>query len=186
MGAQALGMAAGGLLGGLFSPSPQAPSFRMPKNPIPAHYQDALLRRAFDPQSELYQAAAQNQAAMINRELAKRGMANSGAGLAAQSQAMADLQSKMASGEVDRMTKAVQALSAPYAAQVSGAACAYQGAADIYGSNLRSANQMASGLGRIGGMAGKWAGNYDWGDLFDSSSVTDSYGPGSSTRVAMR
>jgi hypothetical protein len=152
---------------GAFMPKPSAPKYEAPAGPnMFPEYQQKLLESAYNPQSDIYRVAGEQQAAMINRQLARRGLANSGMGVAAQTAAANDLANRFLQSETDRRAKAYQTAVAPEAAAYQGrlqaSQSAYEAAADAYKQELAGRDAFLGGIGQLAGQVGKYGGEQGW------------------------
>jgi hypothetical protein len=108
------------MLASQFMPQPQMPkgpdysqAMAMLNTPQMSQARNAIMNNAFNPQNSLYQQASSQAMNGMNRQLAMRGMANSGMGL----QAMSDQQSQLANNyyqnELNRQMQAYGAVTGP-------------------------------------------------------------------------
>lgn len=167
-----------------------AGSMALINSPEMVKYRAGLLESAYNPNSELYRMASERQASSINRELAKRGLGNSGMGIAAQTEGANTLAAKFLESETDRRLKAFQAatgqLNAAAGVQQAGERAQYDHAMAGYQAELQKRQQFSDALTRGAG-AGLSAYSYNQ-RMADQERLMDKYyggGGGGAAPMAM-
>lgn len=161
--ASAVAMAAPMFLDAVTPPVDQATPMADTKINQRPEYQNRILEGGFNPQSELYRLAGDRQAAQINRQMALRGMANSGTAIGAQNQAMTDLNNRFLENEQQRRIAAYNTVMAPEYQQANLNQNSERHRADQrwaqYGVDSKARSDKIQGFGNMmGSMAGGMGG----------------------------
>jgi hypothetical protein len=175
-----IAMVAAPMVVGALMPKPGTPQYNQPQgmNTFP-EYQRKLLESGFNPQSELYRVAGEQSAAQTNRQLARRGLGNTGLGMSTQTAAANDLANKFLSSETQRRAlayeKAVAPETAAYSGRVKSAENQYAADQAAYNNEIAGRDRFLGGVGSIAGQIGTYGGQNGW---FSGGGATGSALPG--------
>lgn len=142
-------------------------------------YQDKILEGGFDSNNELYRLAAERQSAGMNRQLAQRGMANSGMALGAQSQASADLYNRYMQDAQARRIGAYNTVMAPEYQQQNlnsqGESRREGRRWEQYGIDRKARADKIEGMGKMAGSLGGMMGSGGGGGTPNPASTSGGF-----------
>jgi hypothetical protein len=143
------------LITSLLTPRPEVPQFQGPDVSFLKDEAQQLLQQAAQPNIGQFQRISDLAADQINRQLGRRNLLDSSAGLQTQALTQADLANKFLENELQRRMGALGAAGNVFGLESGQQQQQFQSAQQAFQDELSQRNQLISGVGGLaGGIAG--------------------------------